>query len=322
VGVLLAVWRGRSLDAAARRLEVDAATVSRRLRALEQALGVTLFDRTRLGLRPTAALEDLLPLAEGVEQALGAFVSGAEGFEALPEGTVRVTAPPLLAEHFLAPRVPALLARAPRVELEILVDQRVLDFGRREADLALRTVRPEAGDLVCQRLRAMRPVVAAAPGLLAGRRPLAAWGDLPWIGWDASMASQPLARFLAAHGLVPRVRSNSAAVHLAAARAGLGLVVYPDALVRLWGLAEVPLAPALRAELGAVPAEELWLVTHRALRRIPRVDVVWRWVVAEAAADGLEAAPEPRPAVPDAPRRGAKRVRGPAKRRPGDVGAD
>lgn len=288
VEVLLAIWRGRTLDAAALRLSVDAATVSRRLRGLEEELGVTLFDRTRTGLRATAALENLVPLAEGVEQAMGAFVSGAEGFEARPEGTVRVTAPPLLAEQFLAPRIPALLARAPALELEILVDQRVLDFGRREADVALRTIRPDSGDLVCQRLTAMRLVVAAAPALVKGRRPLAAWGELPWIGWDPSMASQPLARFLAAQGLVARVRSNSAGVHLAAARAGLGLVIYPDVLVKLWGLAEVPLAPPLHAQLAAAPAEELWLVTHRALRRIPRIDAVWRWLVEEGAGDGME----------------------------------
>ncbi len=284
VAVLLSVWRGRTLDAAAGRLGVDAATVSRRVRGLEEELGVTLFDRTRSGLRPTAALENLVPLAEGVEQAFGAFVSGAEGFEARPEGTVRLTAPPLLAEEFLTPRVPALLSRAPGLELEILVEQRVLDFGRREADLAVRTIRPESGDLVCQRILSMRVVVAAAPALLRGRRPLARWGELPWIGWDASMAEQPLARFLAAQGLVPRVRSNSIGVHLEAARAGLGLVMYPDALVRMWGLAEVPLAPALRAQVAQAPEEELWLVTHRALRRIPRIDAVWRWVVEEAAA--------------------------------------
>jgi DNA-binding transcriptional LysR family regulator len=293
VEVLLAVARGRTLDAAAGRLEVDAATVSRRLRALEEELGVVLFDRTRTGLRPTAALENLVPLAEGVEQAFGAFVSGAEGFEAHPEGTVRVTAPPLLAQQFIAPRIPTLLARAPRLELELLVDQRVLDFGRREADLALRTVRPESGDLVCQQLRALRPVVAAAPSLLAGRRPVAAWSELPWIGWDSSMASQPLARFLAAEGLVARVRSNSAAVHLEAARAGVGAVIYPDVVVKLWGLAEVPLAPPLRARLAAVPEDELWLVTHRALRRIPRVDAVWRWLVEEGTGDWTHPAPSP-----------------------------
>jgi DNA-binding transcriptional LysR family regulator len=283
VEVVLALWRGRRLDLAAQRLGVDTATVSRKLRAIEDGMGVPLFDRTRQGLMPTAVLEKLVPHAEEVEAAMGLLLSLAEGFEARAEGTVRLTAAPQIAEQLLAPRLPSLLAKAPDLEVELIADQRVLQLDRREADVAVRLARPEAGDFVIRKLRSWRITVAAAPALVQGRPPLTHWGQLPWIGWDASMSSQPLARFLASQGLVARVRSNSVGTQRAAARAGLGLAAMPRELVSEWGLLEVQLSAALKAELDRVPPVELWLVSHRALRHVPRVQAVWQWLVDELA---------------------------------------
>jgi DNA-binding transcriptional LysR family regulator len=94
VRLFLALCRARTLGAAARTLGVDAATCSRRLAALEEALAATLFDRGRDGIRKTKAAEDLLPVAEEIEAGMLRFASLADGLEREAVGTVRMTCPP------------------------------------------------------------------------------------------------------------------------------------------------------------------------------------------------------------------------------------
>jgi DNA-binding transcriptional LysR family regulator len=152
VRVLLALFRTRTLSSAAVRLGANPSTVGRRLDALEDALGARLFDRTPDGVAPTAATEHLLAHAERLEQAAYALGGAVEGFETRTEGVVRITAPPGVADHFLAPALPRLLSRYPDIRVELDASVRSLDLTRREADLALRAVRPESGDLVAVKI--------------------------------------------------------------------------------------------------------------------------------------------------------------------------
>ncbi|HEU4533424.1 MAG TPA: LysR family transcriptional regulator, partial [Polyangiaceae bacterium] len=152
VRLFLALCRSRTVGAAAGQLGVDASTVSRRLAALEQALAATLFDRGREGISPTKAAEDLLPVAEEIEAAMNRFASAAEGLEREVAGLVRVTCPPDVADMVVVPLLPELLGRHPALRVELIPGETVLDLTRREADVALRTVRPTRGDLVVTRL--------------------------------------------------------------------------------------------------------------------------------------------------------------------------
>jgi DNA-binding transcriptional LysR family regulator len=111
------------------------------------------------------------------------FASEAEGLERVVSGRVRIACPPDVAEVIVAPLVPELLARHPSLRLEIDPGENVLDLTRREADLALRTVRPVRGDLVVTRLATVRWVpVAAPPRTSAGNAALG--HDAPW-GWGS-----------------------------------------------------------------------------------------------------------------------------------------
>src|SRR5688500_890029 len=152
VRVFLALYRELNLARAGKRLGFDISTASRRLAALEDQLGTRLFDRTREGLRATAAAEQLYAPAEKMEAAALAFGRDASGFERAIEGRVRISAPPGIAEVFLADAVPALIARRPAILLEIDSRIAVVDLSRREADLAIRTVRPRGQDLVQKKL--------------------------------------------------------------------------------------------------------------------------------------------------------------------------
>jgi len=276
VKLFLALHRARTVGAAARVLGVDPSTVSRRLGALEEALAATLFDRGREGILPTEAAEHLLPVAEEIEAAMTRFTTAAEGLEREVSGRVRIACPADVAEVVLVPLVPGLLARHPALSLEIDPGEATLDLTRREADLALRTVRPVRGDLVMTQLRNVAWVVAATPELARDLGTLRRWTDAPWIAWGERLASIPPARWLTRHVTrEPALRSDSLRVQVAAVTSGVGIGLLPEPSLAHYGLIPVKLAPGLRDAAAELPTDVLYLVTHRALRDVPRVRVVW-----------------------------------------------
>jgi DNA-binding transcriptional LysR family regulator len=281
VRLFLALCRARTVSAAGRALGVDASTVSRRLTALEEALATTLFDRGRDGIAPTKSAEDLLPVAEQIEEAMTRFSNAAEGLEREASGLVRITCPPDVAEVIVAPLLGGLFARHPALRVALEPGEALLDLTRRESDLALRTVRPVRGDLVVTRLRAVRWVLVAAPELARALGPLRAWTDAPWIGWGERLAHVPPARWLASHalGVEPIVRSDSLLVQMAVVAAGVGVALLPEPSLEHYELEPVKLGAALREGAKTWPSDELFLVTHRALRDVPRVRVVWDMLV-------------------------------------------
>jgi DNA-binding transcriptional LysR family regulator len=281
VRLFLALCRSRTLGGAASALGVDGSTVSRRLAALEGALAATLFERGRNGIALTQAAEDLMPVAEEIEQAMARFATEAEGLERTVSGLIRIACPPDVAEVVVAPLVPELRASHPALRILIDPGESVLDLTRREADLALRTVRPVRGDLVVVRLGSVRWVPVAAPELARTLGVLDSWGKAPWLGWGERLSGAAPARWLATHlrDVEPVVRSDSLMLQLALVRRGVGVALLPEPSVSHYGLVPLRLSPALR-EAVAWPSDELFLVTHRALRNVPRVRVVWDLLVA------------------------------------------
>lgn len=281
VRVFLALFRARTLSSAAVRLGVNASTVGRRLDALEDALGARLFDRTPDGVAPTAATEHLLGHAERLEQAAHALGGAVEGFEARPEGVVRITAPPGVADHFLAPALPRLLSRYPDIRVELDASTRYLDLTRREADLALRPARPESGDLVTVKIADEQDGLFTSSAYAVELGTVRDLGDARWIGWERDLAHIPSARWL--NERVPEskvvLRTSSIGAQLSAAEAGLGVVLLPDAYGKRRPLTAVRLSPALRASLPPTPRQSLWLVGHRATRDVPRIAAVWETIL-------------------------------------------
>lgn len=278
--VLLALHRRGSLKRAAEELGVNISTVSRRLDALEELLGAHLFDRTPEGVRPTAAAEQLVPHAEGMERAALGFVRGLEGFEVEVEGVVRITAPPGLVDSFIAPALPELCDAHPRLRIQILASVGYADLTRREADLALRMMRPAAGDFVATRLASHPWCVVASPAHAAALGKLREPDATRWVTWGEELAHLPDARWLAANVSRERVvlETSSMTAQLEAVRAGLAAMVVPRAYAGLSGLATVRCSRAIEKSIAALPEGTLWLVGHRALREVPRIAVVWEWL--------------------------------------------
>ncbi|NUP06225.1 MAG: LysR family transcriptional regulator [Polyangiaceae bacterium] len=279
VRLFLVALRGGTLGVASVKLGVDVSTMSRRLTALEEALGTRLFDRTRQGLVPTRAAELVLPAAEAMEAALARLTRDVSGLEAAAEGVVRVSVPPGMADAFVAPALPLLRAKYPLIKIELDASVRVLDLSRHEADLALRSVRPAGADLVVTKLSTSPWVVMTSPE--RAREKLRAWTDAPWIAWDADLASMAPARWLTKH--VPRadiaLRTSHFASQLRAAEAGLGLVLVPEPYARVCALSAARLGESLLPSAEELPTDDLWLVGHRALREVPRIAAVWSFLV-------------------------------------------
>jgi DNA-binding transcriptional LysR family regulator len=277
VRLFLALCRARTVGEAGRALGVDSSTVSRRLTALEEALTTSLFDRNHEGISATKAAEDLLPMAEEMEEAMLRFAHAADGLEREVSGLVRIACPPDVANVVIAPLLRELFTLHPALRVEIAPGEAVIDLARREADLALRTVRPAQGDLLVTRLTSVRWVLVASSELARELGSLRSWSDAPWIGWGLRLSMIGPAQWLEKHakGVDPAVRSDSLMVQIAAVSAGVGVSLVPEPSARHYGLAPVKLAASLRADAANWPVDELFLVTLRALRDVPRVRALW-----------------------------------------------
>lgn len=268
----LAVARSGGLTAAAAGLKVGVATVGRKISNLERSLAATLFERRQTGYFLTDEGRVLLSRAEAVEERVIALERGADGLRATIQGSVRIALAETHANDVIIPALPRLRARHPHLSVSISTGISSAGLSRREADIALRVVRPDECDLITRRL------CGHACALYASREYLV---DHPWrdetrfaghalIGWESEFEYLAAARWLAkaAVGVQPAVRTTNLRAQLVAARSGLGLAVLPafladphEELVRL-------LPPEL------VFIEDMWLVFHADFAHSARVRAV------------------------------------------------
>lgn len=267
---LLAVSRAGSFAAAARRLRVDQATVGRRLRALQEAAGTPLLERTARSLTLTEAGRRAVAAAEAMDDAALRLESTLDAARPEVAGVLRITATDALVTGLLAPRVGSLLARHPALAVELHPSNARLSLSRREADLAVRLARPVEPAVAARRAGALGFALYASRSYLRSRgRPTAATlRGHPLLGYDRSAG----AAVPAASGWVDEVpggrvvlRTATAAALAAAAAEGLGVAALPcfvaDADPRL-----VRVVPEVRTR-------ELWIAVHGELRRSPRARV-------------------------------------------------
>jgi DNA-binding transcriptional LysR family regulator len=275
--LVLAVAEGGSLLAAARRLSVVQSTAFRRLNALEQRLGVRLFERLAGGYAPSAAGRRVIAAAERMREAADEAERAVTGLDARLSGTVRVTAADSVGHALLVAPVARFLAANPALAVEVTIENRILALTRREADVALRAQRVTEPELVGRKLAGIAWTVYAARAYTARHgvpRSPAEFARHALIGWDEAAATAPVLAWLerAAGGKPPVYRANSIVNQLRAAEAGIGLALLPCFL----GDPSSALARALPppAEL----ARELWIATHRDLRRTARVRAFMEFV--------------------------------------------
>jgi DNA-binding transcriptional LysR family regulator len=260
----LELARVGSLSGAARKLSVEHSTVARRIEALEQSLEVRLFDRLPKGWSLTPEGETLARQARRLDDEAQAFSRAAVGVSSL-KGTVRISAPPVLASHLLVPRLAAMRPQWMNIDLEVIGESRDANLARGEADLAIRMSRPTAPGLVARCIGEMGYGLYAANGY--ADRSQAEW---EFLGYDENLGQVPQQRWLNQIAGDRRFafRSNDLAALLHAARAGLGIAALPCFLAghdpELCLLSDHPCSTV----------RQLWLVMHPDVKRSPRVRLV------------------------------------------------
>jgi DNA-binding transcriptional LysR family regulator len=229
---LLEVGRSGSYGSAADVLGVNGTTVSRRVAALEDSLGARLLTRGKGGLELTGVGRDVAREAERMEQLATAAAGQATGQDARLRGTVRLTVGDALGTRFLAPRLPALLERHPQLELELIVEARILDLTRGEADIGLRMAPPKQAALASRRIGEVATGLYASVGYLERHGAPVVGGTQQHLvisrgARGAALQEEIWLRDNAPRGARTTFVSYSTAAQLAAASAGVGLAALP-----------------------------------------------------------------------------------------------
>jgi DNA-binding transcriptional LysR family regulator len=279
VPLFLALYRERSLARAAESLGLDTSTLSRRLAALEHSLRMKLFARSREGLEPTEHSERMLSAAEDVEAAMSTLRSTLSGAGREAKGIVRVSVPPGIAEGFVVPALAKLHREHPGIRVELDVSTSVADLTKREADLAVRTIRPRSPTLLQKKLRSSRWIPCATAKRVNEWGVIESFDAVPWIHWDDSLAHIAAARWLR-RALGPAARialvTSHFASQLAALDEGLGAALVPEPYLSLQcDRRPLATAPALDTLVRSLPVDDLWLVGHPAHRASAHVARVW-----------------------------------------------
>lgn len=268
--LLLALVRGRTLAGAAERLKVDASTVFRSIKRIEQNLGERLFERSREGYLPSELALELAARAERIESQLqeareAAFKSAGE-----PSGVLRITTTDTILLGLLLPALSGFAEAYPRIQLELNASNAVADLSRRDADVAIRVTRKPPEHLVGLRLGTIRSAVFASRALAARDKgtPLE---NREWIALDESVGEHPSLKWRRKHfpGSVPRYRCNSVMAVAGAVIQGLGIGVAP-----LFLLADNPAVQIVEGPVEELDSD-MWLLAHPDIRHLQRVKLLF-----------------------------------------------
>lgn len=275
----LAVARTGSTLAASKQLKVSQATVSRRVTALEQMIGVEIFVRKPSGYSLTQRGEALLPAAESVEEAVLAFSDQVAMESRRLSGTVRLTTVESAANAWVIPALAQLRTRFPDVRVEIITTDDNLDLARGEADLAIRFGnKPTEETLVVRHLTDMEESFYASHELVARLGMPASLADLARFPLVTTMDDSGMINgWISGH--LPNAeiahRANRLSSIIATVRTGIGASILPCLMGDdIRGL--VRLLPPI-AEL-TTPG---WMVTTDHARRQPHVRAVIDFIVGE-----------------------------------------
>jgi DNA-binding transcriptional LysR family regulator len=281
----LAVSRAGALTEAARNLKTSASTVARRIAALESKLSVRLFDRSRDGYSLTENGKAVRLKAEQVEEAVLAVEREALGGDSRPSGKVRIAASDDIATHLITPRLPDFCSAYPGIEIEIVARMDLVNLARREADIALRGRKPADGDFVA-RAAGEWPMGLYASRTYASHRNLkpglSDLSNAEIITWTDDYAHVRGGSWFAEHAPACRtaLASDSARVHLAGCKAGMGLAILPTNVADR----EPSLVQLLPPE--SVLSVGLWVVVHRDLVRTARMRAAMDFLVGLASIQG------------------------------------
>ena len=280
--MFLAVARAGQMLGAARTLGVNQATLSRRMAALESALGAKLIVRRTHGSDLTDAGQSLMETLERVETEMLGIQARLQGAEAVAAGVVRIGAPDGFGVGFLAPRLAALADRHPGLTVQLVPTPRGFSLSRREADLAVMVGRPEKGRLVARKLTDYTLGLYASPAYLAEHPAPAEAAELTrhrLVGYVEDLIAAPALNYAAEflRGWRSRVEVTGAVGQVEAVRTGAGIGVLHDYLAQ----GHVDRGRLVRVLPGLRVTRSYWLAIHENLRDVARVRATADFLAAE-----------------------------------------
>jgi DNA-binding transcriptional LysR family regulator len=259
---ILAVARHGTISEGAKVLKVNATTVSRRLRAMEEEAGAALFDKLKHGAVLTPAGEEMVAVAETVERLTNELDARITGLDTKLEGPIRVTSTDSMLAHWLDD-FGSFCRKYPDIELELTSGFQLANLTQREADVAVRVARQAPEHLIGRKHAEMMFAVYGCHELVESMGEGAGYPAFPWVAWDASPGRDA---WLLRHAPDPNI----------AMRVGhMRLMV--DALEKGFGLSVLPCFvgdsnPKLR-RVGAhlEGGMHIWVLTHPQLRGAARI---------------------------------------------------
>lgn len=274
VRAFLATVEEGSLSAAARALGQTQPTLSRQVTGLERDLGVTLFERGPRTMALTDAGVELLDHVRAMGEAAARLSLTASGQSQAIEGHVSITATDMTATYLLPTVLSQLRQLAPNIDIELIPSNDVRDLIKREADIAIRHVRPEQADLIIKLVGTSSAHLYASKSYLACSGHPVSEDDLSTLTF---LGMSPIERFLPtvrALGLEMKaeqfkVTTPSGTALLELVRHGLGISILPRHTAKLFP----ELVPVLQERIS-IPIP-VWLVTHRELHTSRRIRVVY-----------------------------------------------
>lgn len=270
--VLLALARAGSVAGAAREMQVDSSTISRRLAALEESVGAQLLIRGGREFSWTSEGRAMLDAAETTEAATAAALRAVRASKVDVQGSVRVSVAPAFVQILMREMIPALRLAHPALSVELVGAYKRADLAKGEADIAVRMMRPEEPDLVARRAFDCAWFVYAAASYLQLRGRPATFDELArhdLVLYAENLHSAPPTRWLEAYkGSAPAVsRNDSLETAREATQAGAGIAVLPA-----FAADSVPELQRVFPDRAA--ANTGWVVYHESVRDTARVRVV------------------------------------------------
>ena len=261
---VLAVSRHGTISDAARALQVNATTVSRRLKAIEEDKGTALFEKLKHGAVLTPAGEALVSVAETVEQLTNNLDAHIHGLDTRLEGNLCVTAADLLFNHWMSD-LADFQRRYPNVQLELRSSYEMANLTQREADIAVRISKSAPPHLLGNRHVEALYAVYGHRALIESIGANAAYAAFPWVGWDLRVG-RATDDYLAAHAKGAKIvmRVDRMLLMQQALSAGIGITILPclsgDRIPDLCRIGDY-------FEGGVY----IWVLTHPELRGTARV---------------------------------------------------
>ncbi len=270
----LAAAETGTFSAATRQLKLTQPTLGRQVAAFEAELGVMPFERLGRRLALTDAGRDVLEHIRTMGEAANRVMLIAQGRSQAIEGLVRITASDMMSAQVLPTVLKQMRQRVPKLEIDIVATNDIRDLMRREADIAIRHVRPDQPELVARLVREETGHFYAAPSYIAARGQPKTFAEMTGHDFISFGDAQEMLGHLQPLGIPLEVGhfplgSRSGVVAWELARQGLGIAIMSDRIAE--GFPEMTrVLPDMKPVTFPV-----WLVTHRELHTSRRIRLVF-----------------------------------------------